>query len=383
VRTAEELRRDFLLDPDIVHLNHGSFGAAPRQVLECQQELRQAMERDPVEFLGRRLSEALGESRARLAPYFGVSDPDCLVLVANSTTALNAVASSLPLHPGDEIVITNREYGAMQLLWEEIARRTRAQLVVASLPVPVVDADQLADAVWNAVSPRTRVLFFSHVTSETALVLPAAELCRRAREAGIVSIVDGAHGPGQLPLALDDLGADCYAGNGHKWLFAPKGSAFLYARHELHEKLRPPVVSWGWGNGYQERFGWAGTDDPTAVLTMPAAIDYQTANDWQAVRARCRELSRRAQSEILEKLGGVPIAPEEHQAPQMVAVPVPHGDPESLQRALRETHRIEIPVRDVDGLTLVRLSVAAYTTEDDCRRLVDALAAVPRNAKSR
>lgn len=381
--TAEELRDDFLLDRAIVHLNHGSFGAAPRPVLERQQELRDALERDPVEFLGRRLPDALAAARARLAAYLGVAEPDQLVLVANSTTALNAVASSLSLGPGDEIVTTNREYGAMSLLWEETARRTGARLVVASLPLPTVDGEELVGAIWSVVTPRTRVLFFSHVTSETALVLPVEELCRRAREAGIVSVVDGAHGPGQLPLLLDDLGADCYAGNGHKWLCAPKGSAFLYARDELQARLRPPVVSWGWHDGYQERFGWTGTDDPTAVLAIPAAIDYQDTHDWEAVRARCRSLTRRTQDDVLERLGGEPIAPEELQAPQMVAIPLPHGDPEALQNELRQRHRIEVPVRDVDGATLLRVSVAAYTIDEDCRRLVDALETVSRNAKSR
>lgn len=383
MRTAEELREDFLLDPAIVHLNHGSFGAAPRPVLERQQELRDALERDPVEFLGRRLPDALATVRARLASYLGVADPDQLVLVANSTTGLNAVAMSIALAAGDEIVITDREYGAMKLLWREIARRTEARLVVAALPVRVTSADELAETIWSAVTPRTRALFFSHVTSETALVLPVEELCRRAREAGIISIVDGAHGPGQLPLVLDELGADYYAGNGHKWLCAPKGSAFLYAADEHRADLRPPIVSWGWDDDYQERFAWGGTDDPTAVLTIPCAIDYQEARDWGAVQARCRSLARRTQDEVLGRLGGEPIAPDEVQAPQMVAIAVPHAEPEALQRELREQHRIEVPVHDVDGATLLRISVAAYTTGEDCRQLVDALETVPRNAKSR
>jgi isopenicillin-N epimerase len=375
VRTAEDLRGDFLLDPEIVHLNHGAFGASPRPVLERQRELRDALERDPVEFLGRSLPAALAGTSAELAAYVGVADPERLVLLANSTTALNAVAASLRLGEGDEILITDREYGAMRLLWEEIAGRTGARLVVAVLPLPAAAAEELLEAVWGAVTPQTRVLSFSHVTSEAALVLPAQELCRRAREAGILSVVDGAHTPGQLPLALDDLGADCYAGNGHKWLCAPKGSAFLYAGDALRAELRPPVVSWGWADDYQERFGWSGTDDPTAVLALPAAIDYQAANDWPAVRDRCRELARRTQREILERLGGEPVAPDDLQAPQMVAFEVPHGDAESLQRELREQHRIEIPVHAVGGRTLVRLSVQGYTTEDDCSRLFEALSA--------
>ena len=228
------------------------------------------------------------------------------------------------------------------------------------------------DAVWSAVTPRTRVLFFSHITSETALVLPAQELCRRAREAGLISVVDGAHGPGHLPLALDDLGADCYAGNGHKWLCAPKGSGFLYVRDELQAELRPPVVTWGRDDGYVERFGWSGTDDPRPCCRCGAAIEYQRANDWPAVQERCRELARRTQTAIVERAGrrphrrrGAPGAADG----RLRSAARRRG---ALQRALRDRHRIEIPVHAVDGRTLMRLSVAAYTTEEDCERLLEA-----------
>jgi isopenicillin-N epimerase len=373
--TAEELRDDFLLDPGIAHLNHGSFGATPRPVLARQQELRDTLERDPVEFLGRRLPELLAGVRGELAMYLGVAQPDRLVLVANATTALNAVATSLPLAPGDEIVVTDREYGAMKLLWTEVARRADARLVVANVPLPAVGGSELAGAIWSAVSPRTRVLFFSHVTSETALVLPAQELCRRAREAGIISVVDGAHGPGHLPLALDALGADCYAGNGHKWLCAPKGSGFLYVHDELQAELRPPIITWGRNDGYVDRFGWSGTDDPTPMLSLGSAIEYQNANDWPLVQERCRELARRTQATIVDQRGGSRIATDEIQAPQMVAFEVPHGDAGALQRELRDRHRIEVPVHEVDGRTLMRLSVAGYTTDQDCARLVEALSA--------
>jgi isopenicillin-N epimerase len=217
------------------------------------------------------------------------------------------------------------------------------------------------------------VLFFSHITSETALVLPVQELCRRASETGLISVVDGAHGPGHLPLALDELGADFYAGNGHKWLCAPKGSGFLYVRDELQVELRPPVITWGRDDAFVERFGWSGTDDPTAMLSLGAAIEYQRTNDWPAVQERCRELARRAQTAVVEELGGDRIAAEELQAPQMVTFKVPHEDAGALQRVLRDRHRIEIPVHAVGGRTLMRLSVAAYTSEEDCERLLQAL----------
>ena len=375
MRTAAELRADFLLDP-------GHRPSQPRLLrrhasARCsrdQRELRDALERDPVEFLGRRLPELLAGVRGELAAYLGVAEPDRLVLVANATTALNAVATSLPLAPGDEVVVTDREYGAMELLWTEVARRADARLVVANVPLPAIDGTELLDAIWSAVTPRTRVLFFSHVTSETALVLPAKELCRRAREAGIISVVDGAHGPGHLPLALDDLGADCYAGNGHKWLCAPKGSGFLYVRDELQAELRPPVVTWGRDDGYVDRFGWSGTDDPTAMLSLGAAIEYQS--DERLARRpgalpRARppnaDRDRRAAGRRPHRRRGAPGAADGR---LRGAARRPGRAPASACETATASRSRCTPST---GRTLMRLSVAAYTTEEDCERLLDAL----------
>jgi isopenicillin-N epimerase len=314
------------------------------------------------------------------------AQPGRVALLPNATSAINAVAQSLPLGRGDEVVVTDLEYGAMRLVWDEVSRRTGATIVVAGLPLPAASDTLLADAIWDAVTPRTRALFVSHITSETALLVPVEELCRRSRDAGIVSIVDGAHAPGQLDLDLTGLGADCYAGNCHKWLCAPKGSGFLYASDDAREWLGAPIVSWGWSwdhDAFQERFSWLGTDDPTALLAVPAAIDYQEANDWAEHRTRCATLARETQAVVLEAVGGDPIAPPELQAPQMVSFAVPFPDAEGLAATLRE-HGIEIPTCRVGERTLVRLSLQAYNTEDDAGRLVSALTTTAsRNAKSR
>jgi isopenicillin-N epimerase len=392
VPSAQEIRRDFALDPDVAYLNHGAFGATPEPVLEHQAQLRLELERAPVAFLHRDLADALDGVRRTLSSYLG-ADPRRLVFTRNATTALNAVALSLDLAPGDEVVVTELEYGAMQLLWSEVARRTGAEIVSVRIRLPATGDDEIVETVWSRVSDRTRALFVSHITSETALVLPVARLCRHAREAGILAIVDGAHGPGQLNLSLDDLGADAYAGNGHKWLCAPKGCAFLYVGDALRDQVAPPVVSWGWAPGegdcFHGRFSWVGTDDPTAVLSLPAALSYLDAIDWPSVRERRRRLARDAQAEALRRLGEEPIAPPELQAPTMVAFPAPLPDAEEAAHRLRALG-IEIPVHRVGDRTLVRLSVAPYTTVEDCDRLVEALAdlaAAPRttsrNAKSR
>jgi isopenicillin-N epimerase len=392
VPSAQRIRRDFVLDPGIAYLNHGAFGATPKPVLEHQAQLRHELERAPVAFLDRSLPEALDAVRRTLSAYIG-ADPQRLAFTRNATTALNAVALSLDLAPGDEVVVTELEYGAMRLLWSEVSHRTGAEIVPVQIRLPAHSDDEIVETVWSRVSGRARALFLSHITSETALVLPVARLCRRAREAGIIAIVDGAHAPGQLSLCLDDLGADAYAGNGHKWLCAPKGCAFLYAGDALREQVSPPVVSWGWapgdGDRFHERFSWAGTDDPTAVLSLPAALSYLAGIDWPSVRERCRRLARDTQAEALRRLGGEPIAPPELQAPAMVAFPVPFPAADEAAHRLRALG-IEIPVHRIGDRTLVRLSVAPYTTEEDCDRLVEALAdmasgrrTTPRNAKSR
>lgn len=393
MRDAEAIRRDFLLAPEIAHLNHGSFGAAPLPVLHRQAELRSRLESGPVAFLTRELPGLLDETRAAVAAHVGAADRGSLVFLANATAALNAAATSVPLGRGDEILVSSLEYGAMRLLWEEVAARRGARVVVAEVGLPAEGPDELADAIWRHVTPRTRALFFSHVTSETALVLPVAELCRRARDSGVTTVVDGAHAPGQLDLDLDGLGADCYAGNGHKWLCAPKGAAFLYASETARDWLVPPVVSWGRDRvgepGFQERFAWSGTSDPTAVLSLPAAIAYQEENGWPAQRARCAALARATQDELLHRHGGEPLAPGDLQAPQMVSFPFAHPDAAALQRMLMERFRVEIPAIEAGpGGVLLRLSVQAYVTERDCDRLLDALdqvarKSVPESAKSR
>ena len=252
-------KADFLLDPDIHFLNHGSFGACPRPVFEAYQRWQAELERQPVEFLGRRATDLLAASRAALAAYLG-ADTDDLVYFPNPTTAINMVArnvarlaaednregSPLRLRPGDEILTTDHEYGALDRTWRYICEQIGVRYVRRPIHLPVTTHADFVERFWAGVTERTRIIFISHITSPTALIFPVAEICRRARAAGILTIVDGAHAPGQLPLNLTELGADIYTGACHKWLCAPKGAAFLYVRPEVQPWLEPLVVSWGW-----------------------------------------------------------------------------------------------------------------------------------------
>jgi isopenicillin-N epimerase len=342
---------EYLLDPGVTFLNHGSYGACPRPVFERYQELQRELERHPVEFLARRFDELTGEARAALAAFVGASADD-LVFVPNATAGLNAVARSLPLEPGDEVVATRHEYGAITRTWE-VAGAT------------LVHAEPEPDAVAAVIGPRTKAVSVSHITSPTALVLPVAELCRVAREAGVLAIVDGAHVPGQLPLDLGALGADVYAGNCHKWLSAPKGVGFLWARPEHHGWIEPLVVSWGYDDGFAGRHGWQGTRDPAAALTVPAAIDAHRELERTGELERCRALAASFRDR-LPPFGATP-------APQMWTTELATGDPQGLQRRLWDEHRIEAVIREWDGRSLLRVSVAPYNTAADLERLLAAL----------
>jgi isopenicillin-N epimerase len=380
VHPASRLRDLFLLDPSVIFLNHGSFGAVPRPVFEEQERLRRELEAEPVLFLARGLDERLDAVRSAVAGLVGADDVAGLVLVPNTTTGLGAVAASIELGPGDEIVLTSHEYGATVLLWQEVARLTGAVIRVAALPEPAGSADGIVAAVAREITERTRVLCFSHITSLSAITLPVARLCDEARRLGIVSIVDGAHAPGQIPLALDSIGADVYVGNLHKWVCSPRGTAFVHARPELRATVRAPVVSWGWSwdgpAAFADRYRWQGTFDPTAYLSFPAALAFRQEHDWPAVIAGCRERLERTVSQLEARLGGVPAAGADLRAPQLAAVHLDLGglEPASVQRLLWKRHRIEVPVERIGSFTVVRVSVQGYTSDEDCLALVDALA---------
>jgi isopenicillin-N epimerase len=342
----------FLLDPEVTFLNHGSFGATPRAVFERYQAWQRELEWEPVDFIARRLDGLLAEAGAALAGYLGAQPAD-LTFVQNATTGVNMAARALALRPGDEVLSTDLEYGACVLAWRR--HSTFVQVPYGEL--------------LDHVTERTRAVFVSHVTSETALRLPIEDVVRRARELGLVTVVDGAHAPGQLDLDLDALGADFYAGNCHKWMCAPKGAGFLHVRPEWQERVDGPIVSWGYEEPatFTSRTERQGTRDAAAYLTVPAAIDFQREHD---VRERCVTLAREARRELCALLGTEPIAPEEMLL-QMASVRLPSPEPDLSQR-LWDEHRIEIPVSR-DG-TLLRISIAAYNDRGDVDRLLSALA---------
>lgn len=377
-------KEQFQIRSDLAFLNHGSFGACPRPVFETYQEWQGRLEADPIEFLGRRLDGLLREAREPLAAYVG-THPDHIVFVQNATLGFNIVARSLMLilEPGDEVLATDHEYGAADRTWRFLCGRYGVKYINQPIPLPLTNDEEMIEAFWRGVTPRTRVIFVSHITSPTALIFPVEKICRRAQAAGIMTVIDGAHAPGQIPLQLDALGADFYTGNCHKWLCAPKGSGFLYARPDRQPLLQPLIVSWGWDSRspgispFQDYFGWAGTDDPASFLSVPAAIAFQQKYNWDAVRAACHELVVSARRDVTTLVGGTPICPDSsHWLGQMCAIPLPVDDAPSLQKRLREEWHIEIPIFLWNGLRLLRISLQGYNGPADIERLRMALEAI-------
>ncbi|MDX6487303.1 MAG: isopenicillin-N epimerase, partial [Gaiellaceae bacterium] len=361
------VRELFLLDPEIVYLNHGSFGACPRPVFERYQAWQLELEREPADLLLRRLPELLARARADLAAYVGAAADD-LTFVQNAGTGVNMAARALDLAPGDEILSTSLEYGACDYTWEHVCRRAGARYVRASIPLPL---DDVVERLFAERTERTRAVYVSHITSETGLLLPVEAIVSRARDEGLVTIVDGAHAPAHVDLDLAALGADFYAGNCHKWLCAPKGCAFLHVRDDWKDHVDGSIVSWGYGEEpatFLSRTEHQGTRDPAAYLAVSEAIAFVTEHDE---RERCVALAREARKRLCELLGSEPLGPDAA-IRQLVSVQLPTADPD-LSRRLFDEHRIEIPTMGPRRHDLLRLSVASYTTREDVERLLDAL----------
>jgi isopenicillin-N epimerase len=371
----------FLLDPNIIFLNHGSYGATPRTVFEEYQEWQRRLERQPVLFLGRQLPELLGESRRVLGEYLN-ADPDDLVYIPNATHGVNIVAHSLKLQPGDEILATDHEYGACDYTWEFVCEKAEARYINQPVPLPVASGEEIVDQFWQGVTARTKVIYLSQITSSTALRLPVEEICRRAREKGILSIVDAAHAPGQIPFDLQALNADVVFGNAHKWMLNAKGSAFLYVRRERQDLIEPFIVSWGYhptpdiatGSRFIDYLQWTGTKDPAAALTVPAAIRFMQEHKWDQVRWRCHELLRQAIERICELTGLPPLYPLDSDFySQMGIAPLPASDLATLKSCLYDEYGIEVPLTEWRDRQFIRISIQGYNTPDDVDVLLQAL----------
>jgi isopenicillin-N epimerase len=377
------VRHEWALDPDFLSVNHGSFGATPRVVLAAQREWQQRMEAQPSRFMRAVLPQALRHAAERLGAFVGADGKD-VAFVENATTGCNAVLRSLRLGPGDEIVVLSHGYGAVRNTVRFVCERAGAQIIESDVPFPHPSGDAIVANVAAALSPRTKLAVVDHITSSSALVLPLQRIVDACHAANVPVLVDGAHGPAQVPLDLRALGADWYTGNCHKWLCAAKGCAFLYARPDRQADLHPTTISHGFGKGYLDEFDWTGTRDPSAWLTAGVAIDFHHRLGGKDLMARNIALAAEATSLLARRLNTEAGATGEL-AGSMGMVRLPLTGPVSAERSLALRAQLlaagtDAPTHVVAGAIWLRLSAAAYNDIQDYARLADIVARVIRES---
>ena len=384
------MKENWLLDPTIAFLNHGSFGATPKLVLAKQSEWRERMEREPVLFLARQIDELLEEVRQQLAAFLG-ADPNGIALVNNATAGINAVLRSLDLDQHDELLVTNHEYTASRNTLDFAAAVAGAKVVVVDIPFPIASSDVVVERVLEKVTGRTRLLLIDHVTSQTGLVFPVERIVAELNARGVDTLIDGAHAPGMLALDLRAINAAYYTGNLHKWVCAPKGAAFLYVRENRRASVRPTSISHGATSDRRDRsrylieFDWTGTDDPTALLSAPESLRVMASladGGWPEIRRRNRALALQARDILIDALQIEKPAPDE-MIGSLAAVPIPDSpyathslfgnDP--IQDVLFDQYRIEVPVMlwPQAPKRVLRVSAQLYNETAEYERLADAL----------
>ncbi|MCS7000768.1 MAG: aminotransferase class V-fold PLP-dependent enzyme [Bacteroidota bacterium] len=378
VEFGRSIRPRWLLDPDVVFLNNGSFGATPIEVLQVQRQWQERFEREPVEFVGRHLHRELRAAAEVMAQFLGARGED-VVFVENATTGVNAVLRSLVplLQPGDQVLTTSHVYNAVRQAMRYIAALARAEYVEVPVPFPIASGDQVVEAVRAALTERTRFALFDHVTSPTGIVFPVEKLIMLCKERGILVMIDGAHAPGMIPLTLSALGADWYTGNFHKWLFAPKGCAFLWTAPEYQTITHPVVISHGYGSGYIAEFDFTGTKDWSAYLSAPAGLEFFHQLGAERVYQYNRSLALYAQRVLAEAVGCPLPAPPEMIA-YLAAVPLSPShvrgwSAQQIHDWLFDERRIEVPVFTFGSDLLLRTASQVYNEPQEYQYLASVL----------
>jgi isopenicillin-N epimerase len=373
------MKDQFLLREDITFLNFGSFGACPKPIFENYQYWQRVLEMEPVQFITVDGYNYLKTSRKALAKYINCHEKN-LVFVTNPTFAINILAKSLKLNPGDEILSTNIEYGAMDRTWEYYCEKSGANYIKQTITLPLVDKQTFIREFFEGFTSKTKVVFISQITSSTALILPVKEICEEAKRRGVITIVDGAHVPGHIELDLHELEADFYTGACHKWMMAPKGCSFLFAKEDFHSMLDPLIISWGYkafapsDSLFFDYHQFNGTRDFSAFLTIPACIDFMDKYDWKIVSESCKELLIAEAPRFFELLGSKPLAPLSKEFfGQICSIPISTAEPEKLQRLLFEKYKIEIPVMRHGNDNYIRFSIQVFNSIKDLNILFEAL----------
>ena len=372
-------RSHWQLRPGTIYLNHGSFGPPPQAVKAARAAWQQRLDEQPMDFFVREFEPAWHAARARLAEFIHC-DPADLIFVENATAGMNVVASSCKLQPGDEVLLTDHEYGAVQRIWQRAcAEAGAAPPVIARLPPQLGDSQEVVDTITRAITPRTRLLVVSHITSPTAVILPIRQIIQAAHRLGVAVCIDGPHAPLQADVNLRDLGADYYTASCHKWLCAPFGSGFLHVDKRHQSAVRAPLLSWGRifpedRAAWSDEFVWTGSRDNSPYLTIPAAIDFFAPLGQQEFAQITHELAQYARQQLVELTGLQPIVPDDPQwYGSMAHVPLPLGNRRGLQDALWREHGIEVPIVEWSGRRWIRVSCHLYNTREEVDTLVRAL----------
>lgn len=381
----QNLQSQFLLKEGLTFLNFGSFGACVKPVFEKYQQFQREMELDPVDFITNTGLKYLTASKKELGRYVNCPAED-LVYITNPTFAVNLVAKSFPFKPGDEILTTDIEYGACDKTWDYYCSKNGAVYVRQPVTLPLTTKEHFADEFFRAVTPRTKMVFISHLTSSTGLKLPVEEICAKAKSLGLITFVDGAHAPGHVNIDLQHLEADIYTGACHKWMMTPKGSSFVYVKKELQSFLEPLVVSWGYkalfpsASVFQDHHQMIGTRDYTAFLSVPAAIEFMDTNNWPEVGACCRKLVQQNAAELCRLLDTQPLAPvNDDFIGQMFSAEIKTSEPEKLHDLFFEKYAIQIPVMRHGSKNYLRYSINAFNSQADLDKLFDAIAGIKKN----
>ncbi len=373
------MKSHFLVDNSITFLNHGSFGACPKVVFDEYQRFQLELESEPVVFIQKKLPVYLKEAKQPLAEFLGCKAAD-FFFTPNPTFAVNTIMRSLHLQPGDEILTTNHEYGAMDRTWNFYCKQSGAKYIRQEITLPIVSKEQILEEFWKGYSAKTKVIFLNHISSSTALIFPVKEICDRAQQLGLITIIDGAHVPGHIDLNLADLNPDYYTGTLHKWMLAPKGSSFLYVKKEFQADLDPLVVSWGYESlfpsesQFLDYHEYQGTNDHSAYLCTPKVITFLKENNWKEKYATSRKLVFDNYQRFCDLLHTQPICPiTEEFLGQMASIPVRTEKPMELKEVLYTKYKIQIPVMPLNGKVYLRYSMNMYNTQADLDVLYSAL----------
>jgi len=370
----------FLLNPAITFLNFGSFGATPKPIFENYQYWQMVLEAEPVQFIAFDGFNYLAESRAALAKYIGCADQDDLVYVTNPSFAINLIAKNFPLKAGDEILTTDIEYGACDRTWNFYCEKAGATYRRQKINLPITTKEKFIADFFAGVTPNTKAIFISQITSSTGLIFPVKEVCEIAKSKGLITIVDGAHVPGHIPFNLSEIQADFYTGACHKWMMAPKGCSFLYAHKSVQHLCDPLIVSWGYKalkpshSAFLDYHQMIGTRDFSAFLTVPTCIKFMAENDWITVRTTCHEMVLANAQRFYDLLESKPISPLTNEwIGQMISIPIKTNAPEVLQRRLFTDYKIEIPIMRQENDVYMRYSINAFNTIENLDTLYHAL----------